>query len=236
MPVMYRPGLVLLLTLTLAACKTEPGDEGTGTDATTGTTAETTATGTTSTGATTGGASATTSTTGAPTTGDGTTGTTGVDETRCSMYCQDIMANCTGPVAQYPSLDSCLNICATFRPGDPDDVSGNSFACRVYHTGAAATDAATHCVHAGPSGGGACGDNCQGFCSIATAICPAEHPDPDACLTECMGFPDTEPFDTGDAGGNTLACRLYHLTVAATDDASAATHCPHTVTASPPCM
>ena len=50
-----------------------------------------------------------------------------------------------------------------------------------------------------------------------------------------MGFDDSEKYDAGDSSGNTLACRLYHLTVAATDAGSAATHCPHTVADSPVC-
>ncbi|SFF10783.1 hypothetical protein SAMN02745121_06968 [Nannocystis exedens] len=146
------------------------------------------------------------------------------------------MTNCLGPQAQYPNADSCNRACASFPAGARGDVSGNSYACRRYHTDAAAMDAPTHCVHAGPSGGGACGDNCDGFCAIAVSICPGEHPSVDACLAACAGFPDDEEFDVGDVAGDTLACRLYHLTVAATGEADAATHCPHTVQDSQTCM
>ena len=241
--------------LALAACKTEPGDEGTGTDSGTsvGTTAGTTSLTTTSTGVittTTDGTTSTTTSTTAPTTTDaGTTGatdpgTTTSDATgdtttggsgRCMMYCQDIMAACTGPEAQYASLASCVNVCDTFRAGMPNDMSGNSFSCRRYHTNAAVDDPTTHCVHAGPGGGGGCGDNCDGFCSIARAICPDEYPD-DACQAYCSGLDDSEKYDISDAAGDTLACRLYHLTVAATSETDAATHCPHTESPSATCL
>ena len=249
---MKRPLAILLLTV---ACTPETGNEtsagSTGTteapttaSPTTGTTeAPTTANPTvgtteapTTANPTTDG---TTGTTEAPTTANptfGTTSTTGGPSEACMNYCSEIAANCNGPNAQYAGLESCLGVCATFPPGQEEDVAGNSLACRLYHTGAAAEDAPTHCVHAGPGGAGACGDNCESFCAIATALCPGEHPDLAACQTACAAWPDDEKYDAGDAGGNTLACRLYHLTVAATDDAAAMTHCPHTVADSPPCQ
>ncbi|WAS90106.1 hypothetical protein [Nannocystis punicea] len=227
---MGKLGTALVAALTLAACGTEPGDESTATGSTT-----TTEAGTTS-------ATPGEPTTAEPTTGTSTgdasttTSTTGVDEALCADYCADIMARCTGPEAQYPSADSCVRACTSFPAGARGDVSGNSYACRRYHIDAAAMDAPTHCVHAGPGGGGACGDNCEGFCAIAVSVCPTEHPSVDACLGACMGFVDDEKFDIGDVAGDTLACRLYHLTVAAGSDDDAAVHCPHTVQASPPCM
>lgn len=154
----------------------------------------------------------------------------------CMTYCDTIMANCTAANAQYSSMESCMGACAAFPVGVTGETSGNTLGCRTYHSGAAATDAATHCVHAGPGGAGACGSNCEGFCSIAVATCPTEHPDEATCMTTCMGYMDTEPFDASDAAGNTLACRLYHASVAATDATAATTHCPHTTPDSPPCM
>lgn len=243
--------LALSSVLLLPACAS--GDRPAGDDSTSSATAGTTAaagtagatgdastsTGSTShdhpatTGAWTTGAGPTTGTV----TGDGTTTTTGGDvDPGCAMYCAAMMSSCAGELGQYASLDSCLGVCAALPPGSPGETAGNSLACRAYHAGMAAVDPALHCVHAGPGGAGVCGGNCEGFCAIAVATCPSEHPNLDACLTACAAFPDTEPYNIDDASGDTLACRLYHLGIAATSDADALVHCGHTVAASPPCQ
>lgn len=172
-----------------------------------------------------------------PTTDDppGTTTTGGGDNPGCAMYCAAMMSSCLGVDAQYPSLDSCLGACAGLPPGVPGETSGNSLSCRTYHAGMASLSPEVHCVHAGPGGAGACGQNCDGFCAIATAICPGEHPSLDGCLADCAGFMDTEPYNTEDAAGDTLACRLYHLTIAATSPGDAEVHCGHTIAQSPTC-
>lgn len=243
------PRFALLLTL-VAACYTDPGDDSGSAAGTSSSTAPgTTSSGTSTSGGTTSttGPGTTSTTTTAPTTGPDTTGepaSTGAattDDTTggnpaCMNYCTELMSACSGPNLQYSSLESCLGVCATFPEGMLGDVTGQSLACRLYHTGAAAEDAETHCVHAGPGGANACGTNCESFCAIATDICPTEHPTSDACLTLCATFADDEKYDSGDTNGNTLACRLYHLTVAAVDDQNAQVHCPHTLAASPPCM
>ncbi len=123
----------------------------------------------------------------------------------------------------------CMGSCSALPEGKPGDMAGNTVNCRIYHAGASAMDAAVHCVHAGPGGAGACGSNCESFCSIATATCPTEHPDAATCMTTCMGIQDTEKYDVTDTSGDSLACRLYHLTVASSSEANKATHCPHTV-------
>lgn len=241
--------LRLVLTLTLvAACKTEPGDD---TGGATGSTtapnpaststagADTSTSGAPTTEPTTTSASGSSGTTGEPASTGGTTtdGTTGGDaDPACMNYCTELMAACSGANLQYSSLESCLGVCGTFPQGMVGDVTGNSLACRLYHTGAAAEDADTHCVHAGPGGADFCGTNCESFCAIATSICPTEHPTNEGCLAQCAGYSDAEKYDASDVNGDTLACRLYHLTVAAVDDQMALVHCPHTLAASPPCM
>jgi hypothetical protein len=147
----------------------------------------------------------------------------------CDTYCADIAKNCAGDNMQYGDMASCMGACSALPEGKPGDMAGNTVNCRIYHAGAATMDAALHCVHAGPGGAGACGSNCESFCAIATATCKTEHPDNATCMTTCMGFKDMEKYDASDVDGDTLACRLYHLTVAASSDANAATHCPHTV-------
>jgi hypothetical protein len=171
-------------------------------------------------------------TTGGPTTDDSaTTDPTGA--LSCEDYCATIMTNCTGAVQQYGAVENCVASCAGFPPGTEADMGGNTLGCRTYHAGAAAMDPNVHCVHAGPGGANACGSNCEGFCAVAQTACPDAWPDAGACMTACGGFADMEPYDASDVGGNTLACRLYHLTAAAVDPA---THCGHIVGASPTCV
>lgn len=182
-------------------------------------------------------ASTTSASTSDATTATGTGGatsstSTGGSDPDCQTYCDTIMANCTGENAQYASAESCMGACAAFDVGTAADTSGNTVGCRSYHAGAAEADAATHCVHAGPGGAGACGTNCEGFCAIAASACTdanQQFADDAACMTACMAFDDSEPYDASDAAGATLACHLYHLTVAATDAASADTHCGHII-------
>lgn len=153
----------------------------------------------------------------------------------CSAHCDTVMANCSGANAQYADKASCMAVCALMpQDGMSGATSGNTMQCRDYHAGAAKDAAATHCQHAGPSGGGVCGDDiCVPFCAIATATCKTEWPAAADCTTACTAWTSTMmPYSTS-ATGNTSECRLYHLTVATVD---AATHCSHTVDMSPVCM
>jgi hypothetical protein len=136
-----------------------------------------------------------------------------------------------------------MGVCATFNAGTIDDQAGATLGCRLYHGGAPAAAApATHCGHAGPLGEGVCGDDCANFCAIATAVCgsqpTAPYADNAACLTACAGFADTTavPYNTAATSGDSLACRMYHLSVASSDAASATTHCPHIAEVSPVCQ
>jgi hypothetical protein len=63
------------------------------------------------------------------------------------------MASCTGGNAAYASLAECLTSCAAFddsEPYDISDVSGNTLACRLYHSQVASVDPVTHCPHTEP--------------------------------------------------------------------------------------
>lgn len=199
---------------------------------------------------TTTGSGGSTSTTGTTTTTTaGTGGTGGTAAATCEDYCTENLANCKDANAQWPSKESCLAACATFPAGKTGDTSGDSLGCRVYHTGAAATDAATHCHHAGPTGGdkdpsdaaeGVCGEGCEAFCGIAMAACTganSQYADMAACMTDCKTFkPDAASYSTADTATNDFGCRMYHLSVAATDSGSADTHCGHIKSTSPVCV
>jgi hypothetical protein len=158
----------------------------------------------------------------------------------CADYCAAIMGACTGANAQYSSMAACMGSCAAFPVGTAGQVTMNTLQCRAYHTTAAVGDPGLHCVHAGPGGGGTafCGTNCEGFCAIAASACTGgneQWADTAACMTDCAMFPDTEPYDTSDTGGDSLACRLYHLTVASEGMMSANTHCDHIALVSTTC-
>jgi hypothetical protein len=153
----------------------------------------------------------------------------------CTDYCNEIMTNCSGAEAQYTSMDICLSACAAMPQGSAGDQTGNSLECRNYHAGAALGDPTTHCVHAGPGGAGVCGANCDGFCQIVQASCTGAdeaYASDVACIEACMDFADTEKFDVTDVSGDTLACRLYHASVATADPD---THCAHTQPVSAVC-
>jgi hypothetical protein len=162
----------------------------------------------------------------------GTGGTASASAPDCATYCDEIMASCTGTHAQYSDAATCKASCAAFPLGKSGDVSGDTLGCRVYHVGVAKTDP-THCTHAGPGGDGLCGTNCQGFCDIAMKACPAVYTDAAACAADCATFKDDVAYDAAVATGDSLACRLYHLTVASvTPDP----HCGHINSSSPTCV
>lgn len=153
----------------------------------------------------------------------------------CASYCTSVMASCIGANAQYPSQAACLGSCSAFAQGVTGATSGNTLSCRAYHAAAAAADPTVHCAHAGPAGDGSCGGNCDGFCAIAVAKCGSEFPDATSCMCSCNGFAlSTAHYTDATTTGDSFSCRLYHLSVAASDATSAATHCPHTTTASAP--
>lgn len=149
----------------------------------------------------------------------------------CDNYCSVVTANCNGVNAQY-GTDTCKPSCEAFPPGTAADMAGNTLGCRIYHAGAAKDAPEMHCTHAGPGGGGVCGDNCEGFCGIAAAACPGTFADDAACMAACKLYDMSESYDAGDQGGNTFACRLYHLTVATVFPEA---HCPHILPDSTPC-
>ena len=136
---------------------------------------------------------------------------------------------------QYFSASACLAACAVLPDGAASDTSGNTVGCRTYHAGAAASAPAVHCPHAGPGGAGVCGNDCDGFCSIALGVCTGPNQvfaDLGQCQSACAGFPTTPAYSASVPSGDSFACRLYHLTAAALDPA---THCSHIVEASPTC-
>lgn len=152
----------------------------------------------------------------------------------CQRYCDTVLASCTGDNAQYASEADCLAVCraADWDPGaavtSTGPADGPSIGCRTYHAGPPAQDdPAFHCPHAGPSAGGVCGSYCEAYCALALGGCTggdALYGNGEACMAACANFDDSGT--PGDASGDTVQCRIYHLSVAITTGETAV-HCPH---------
>ena len=152
------------------------------------------------------------------------------------------MKSCTAANAQYKDAAECTAACgmldAAGKLGKEGETMGDTVGCRQYHAGVAGMMMPeTHCAHGGPFGGGACGDLCENFCALAVPTCGtdaasmAEYKDAATCMTTCKTFDATKAYSIMETAGNTLACRMYHLTVAVADK----THCQHITTGSDPC-
>jgi len=148
--------------------------------------------------------------------------------TACEGYCTQVMANCTGGNASFPSIDACLAACEAFPLGSFDDTSGNSVQCRTYHASfPAAADPDAHCPHASvASHGGVCGSVCDAYCDQAMAHCTddnALYGSREECMTACGGFDDGGAFNA--TTGDTAQCRTYHASFPAAGAPDS--HCGH---------
>lgn len=125
----------------------------------------------------------------------------------------------------------CLDFCHTWAglpAGESGARSGNSAACRTYHAGAAATGAkATHCQHAGPTGGDTCGSWCDNYCHLALRNCTGAqqlYKSDGECQAACEAIAaDGQPTDRE---GDTIQCRINNLILAQTKPGLDATYCP----------
>jgi hypothetical protein len=140
----------------------------------------------------------------------------------CDAYCRIVMSACTATNGQFTSAADCLSACSEFgQEGAYNDADGDTVQCRVYHGGAAVADPATHCSHAGASGGGVCvGGAPAGYCERYEAACGAWSGDVD-CETWWASAPAGGPDDTF---GASQGCYEYHLGAAVADPDA---HCVH---------
>ncbi|MEJ7729904.1 MAG: hypothetical protein WKG00_11850 [Polyangiaceae bacterium] len=206
---------LLVGALAVGGCGDDDEDSATGVSGGTGNTGNTGGSGATGNA---GGAGATggTGATGGSEGGSGGTGGAGATPD-CAAYCTAVMTNCTGDLAQWADEATCVAACGTWDAGTMvGDTSDNTTGCHQYHAGAAMAAPEVHCVHAGPAGGGACGDLCDNFCALAESECSDAYATPADCAEACAGWDnDTEPFHSaGSDDPNTKECALYHLTAA----------------------
>jgi hypothetical protein len=165
---------------------------------------------------------------------DGGDGGGGMDaglQMNCASYCKFAMSTCTGANAQYLDEQTCVKMCANIPTGDAGDQMGNTLGCRVYHLGVAGTssgNADIHCPHAGPYGFGTCGSNCEDFCLLYGAQCNSSTYGGGGCSVQCPLTATDAGTSFLNAGGNTLACREYHLENAYKfGDTNGMGHCSH---------
>ncbi len=160
--------------------------------------------------------------------------------TLCSTYCDTVMAACPDPAYVYASREMCLGVChdleAAGKSGSPNDQSGDTIYCRMFYAQQAkSTGETSTCPQAGPGGSGICGTNCEAYCILMQQTCPQEFKSPDLfkdslslCITECAKIPSIDAgFNADQQSGNTINCRLYHVSAAAANPDAPAMHCPH---------
>lgn len=141
----------------------------------------------------------------------------GVCVTDCENFCNDQDAVCKGTASQYTNKDECRNECMLgWDKGMVGDTAGNTLECRQRAVNV------NSCVDTTIEGG-VCKDTCESFCTQAMAVCSTTYATKSACLTACGTWGAGVAIATE---GNTLACRAYHLRVAALPG-NALDHCPH---------
>jgi hypothetical protein len=170
----------------------------------------------------------------------------------CEVYCDEVLANCTGKYEQYRSPEQCLEVCKRLPAGTPGDGNVNSVECRTRQARFAESEAFLYCKSAGPLGAGKCGSNCESYCSLMDATCTQSatagnaelsyYSDTQACLAGCAAIPDdpTGPTQYSSSAtiepstlvGNNVYCRTYHVTAGLEGD-SASEHCPHAMGGDP---
>lgn len=156
-----------------------------------------------------------------------------VEPPLCERYCDTIMSACTGENEQYASPMACRAVCGLLAPGSPGAFGENSVECRLARAelARATGEPASYCYTAGPGGGGVCGTDCEGFCTIMAQMCTLMGSF-DECLPQCEQVPNLAEEDPDEAvtygtaiqNGDSVQCRLYHVTAATLDSR---THCSH---------
>lgn len=145
----------------------------------------------------------------------------------CREYCEVALRACVGQFAVYSSTATCEATCALLPEGDVLEPTGNTVACRKREAelAEATGEAAVHCPRSGPGGAGTCGDDCESYCALLEQACPSAFALTSDCVQQCRGLKDTGAFDViVDHDGDTLQCRLVHVSSAAVNPAE---HCPH---------
>lgn len=152
----------------------------------------------------------------------------------CGEFCDLVMANCVGDNQVYHSRENCIGFCSLLQEGDFTEADrGNTVACRLAAARAVPNgEADVLCQSAGPGGGKQCGpSNCDNYCALFPKVCPEEASTQEPCVTNCRGLRDDLSLSSeADHEGDTIQCRLVHLSAATTEPKS---HCQHARLAKP---
>jgi hypothetical protein len=160
----------------------------------------------------------------------------------CQAYCNTITANCSGDHLQYADMETCLAVCHTLPEGSLGDGNVNTVHCRLAEAKkAAGGEPEFYCPFAGPGGGGECGDDCDGYCTLMMTLCTPENTgglyyfqNIGVCKQECKALPvDGASYNpTIHSAGPHFQCRLFHACSAVADPDY---HCGHAL-GEPPCQ
>jgi hypothetical protein len=159
--------------------------------------------------------------------------------TLCREYCATVTANCTGTNQQYASSTACYAVCELLPPGTAGDTTpSNTVQCRLRRAALAGTtgEPSNYCFSSGPGGAEECGSDCDGFCALMTQKCADDMGPLNECLSACNIVPDlSRPpdnlrYNVSQQSGDSLQCRLFHVSAATVDPS---THCIHAAGGSP---
>lgn len=162
----------------------------------------------------------------------------------CNEYCQLVGDRCQGENKVYDYPEQCMAVCQHMDPGGPRlgaSDNKNTVTCRIEKLQQTEFDAKPdeNCPKVGPGGDGYCGDDCDSFCALRQQVCTGVEGqtyeddllDLAKCKSNCQAVPKLATFDAGrDQKGDSLQCRLVHVSEAAVSSAKAVTHCLHTQT------
>lgn len=153
----------------------------------------------------------------------------------CKNFCTKVNKTCTGQYAIYHGED-CEPAC--------EYLSEDQVQCRDEEVNKAALgDFHLHCQAASLGGAKECGTNCRNYCNIMAQVCQGTNRDAmeiENCETKCSALIDRDDLKPANATqsrynvnngfdheGDTIQCRLVHLTIAAQDASFAKNHCWH---------
>ena len=177
----------------------------------------------------------------------GGAGGAGGKAAQCSAFCKRAVEICEGDYAIYHGPGDCEPACQLLTPEQikcRDDELTKASSSREYWE---------HCQAATLGGSDACGGNCKNYCSYVSQVCVADNREmseadltPEECVDKCgklvtrefqLGMPaETPRFNIDkDHEGDSLQCRLVHLTIAAGPGA-ADSHCWHAALAPRPAV
>jgi hypothetical protein len=160
-------------------------------------------------------------------------------EPSCDVFCRNVMSACPGDRLMYESESQCMATCAQWPTGDLADRMVLTQGCRQFHAKSALLEPEVHCHHLGPGGDGVCTavpaeGNCEGYCFMMAAVCPAEFAtfssDQDTCKTACLedfaedGAAVASGYDLILAAEGGLQCRMLNLSRAAEGVAAPCDH------------